>query len=333
MKKEPLISVIVPVYNVEQYLEKCVNSIINQTYKNLEIILVDDGSPDNCPKICDDFAKKDNRIKVIHKKNGGLMQAWIDGFKSSSGDFISFVDSDDWVELTFIEDLISPIIKDSSIDLTICNYYKATDKKKYLLFASKNNIYGTLEGDQFDNLKKTYLRTFPYYRWNKLFKRNLIENNLQFCDNRISLCEDVCITASSILDSKKIFIVNNHLYNYYVRNTSIINSYNPKLLANFEIFHDMFVKVLNEKKYNTYENFSQHLIYLMFMLTKNIISSNAKHKKKLMNELYSSNLYKEFEKCDTKSLGVVYKVFSKFLKSKKIFLLKTIIKLNDLLHK
>lgn len=106
MNKEPLISVIVPIYNVEQYLERCVNSITSQTYKNLEIILVDDGSPDNCPAICDNLAKLDNRIKVFHKSNGGLMAAWIDGVKISNGEFISFVDSDDWVENNYIEHLL-----------------------------------------------------------------------------------------------------------------------------------------------------------------------------------------------------------------------------------
>ena len=94
-----LISVIVPIYNVEKYLDKCVDSIINQTYKNLEIILVDDGSPDNCPKMCDDYAKKDSRIKVVHKENGGLSDARNAGMKVATGEYVSFIDSDDWIDL------------------------------------------------------------------------------------------------------------------------------------------------------------------------------------------------------------------------------------------
>ena len=94
-----LISVIVPIYNVEKYLDKCVDSIINQTYKNLEIILVDDGSPDNCPQMCDDYAKKDSRIRVVHKENGGLSDARNAGMKVATGEYVSFIDSDDYISL------------------------------------------------------------------------------------------------------------------------------------------------------------------------------------------------------------------------------------------
>lgn len=93
-----MISIIVPVYNVEKYLERCIESIVNQTYKDIEIILVDDGSPDNCSVICDRYAEKDNRIKVIHKQNGGLINARKSGLEIAQGDYIGFVDSDDWIE-------------------------------------------------------------------------------------------------------------------------------------------------------------------------------------------------------------------------------------------
>lgn len=103
MEKEDLISIVIPVYKVELYLEKCIESIINQTYKNLEIIIVDDGSPDNCPKICDEYAQKDNRIKVIHKENGGLSDARNAGIDVAAGKYIAFVDSDDYVSNDYIE--------------------------------------------------------------------------------------------------------------------------------------------------------------------------------------------------------------------------------------
>ena len=105
---EPLISVIVPVYKVEQYLDECVQSIINQTYKNLEIILVDDGSPDRCPEMCDEYARQDSRIKVIHKKNASARNAGID---FSHGEWIYFIDSDDWIELNCIELLLKKAIE------------------------------------------------------------------------------------------------------------------------------------------------------------------------------------------------------------------------------
>ena len=121
MTPQPLISVIVPIYNVEKYLDNCVKSIVNQTYKNLEIILVDDGSPDNCPAICDNWAKIDSRINVIHQKNSGVSAARNIGIKSSSGDFITFVDGDDFIDSDMYETLVSAYLKNGA-DIVGCSF-------------------------------------------------------------------------------------------------------------------------------------------------------------------------------------------------------------------
>lgn len=126
------ISVIVPVYKTEQYLNRCVQSITDQTYKNLEIILVDDGSPDNCPEMCDQWAKKDERIKVIHKRNGGISSARNAGLDSATGDYIMFADSDDWMEPDMAEFLYRLIVKYDA-DISRCGFYfddNGTLKKK-----------------------------------------------------------------------------------------------------------------------------------------------------------------------------------------------------------
>ena len=123
----PLISVIVPVYKAEKYLDKCVQSIVNQTYKNLEIILVDDGSPDNCPEMCDEWAKKDSRIKVIHKENGGVSSARNAGLDNSFGDYIGFVDSDDFIENDFYECLYDNLVENGA-DISFCTF-KTLDEK------------------------------------------------------------------------------------------------------------------------------------------------------------------------------------------------------------
>ena len=117
---KPLISVIVPVYKVERYLDECVESIVNQTYHNLEIVLVDDGSPDNCPQMCDDWAKKDERIRVIHKENGGVSSARNAGLDICTGDYISFIDSDDWIPSNFEEEMLAKAEK-LSLDVVIAN--------------------------------------------------------------------------------------------------------------------------------------------------------------------------------------------------------------------
>ena len=123
MEKEDLISIVIPVYKVEKYLEKCVESVINQTYKNLEILLVNDGSPDNCPKICDEYAQKDNRIKVIHKENGGLSDARNAGIDVATGKYITFIDSDDYISNDYVEYMY--------------NLLKQNNTKKYWCFSKR----------------------------------------------------------------------------------------------------------------------------------------------------------------------------------------------------
>ena len=130
-EKKPLISIIVPVYKVEKYLNRCIHSIVNQTMKDLEIILVDDGSPDTCPKMCDDWAKKDKRIKVIHQKNKGLSAARNHGIKISKGKYIGFVDSDDYIDKYMYENMVSVLIKEQG-DMCCCKLQKVYEKRNFL---------------------------------------------------------------------------------------------------------------------------------------------------------------------------------------------------------
>lgn len=139
----PLVSIIVPIYKVEPYLRRCVDSIVCQTYTNLEIILVDDGSPDTCPQICDEYANKDKRIVVIHKKNGGLSDARNAGLNSCKGEYISFIDSDDYVDYDFIESLIEPIKKIHMI-LSSPTTYPLTKKKVQCICLAKKALFKTI---------------------------------------------------------------------------------------------------------------------------------------------------------------------------------------------
>ena len=123
-----IISVIVPVYKAEKYLEKCLDSIVGQTYKDLEIILVDDGSPDSSGRICDKYAENDNRIKVIHKKNGGDSSARNAGFKEATGKYIATIDSDDWIELDAYEKMLKKMIE-NNVDIVRCGFFKDFDDK------------------------------------------------------------------------------------------------------------------------------------------------------------------------------------------------------------
>jgi glycosyltransferase involved in cell wall biosynthesis len=173
----PQISVIVPVYNVEQYLSRCLDSIINQTYRNFEVILVDDGSPDKCPEICDYYALQDNRIKVIHKENGGLADVRNEGIRASSGEFITFIDSDDFVSFRYLEVLLDGITRHNA-DIIIAKFQR---------FESKNNIKNFVIIDDWKLLSKedvfqkyTSLNTseaMPFISsCNKLYKRSLFDD-------------------------------------------------------------------------------------------------------------------------------------------------------------
>lgn len=126
----PKVSIIVPIYNVEKYLDRCVESLVNQTYTDIEIILVDDGSPDACPKMCDKWAKKDARIKVVHKQNGGLSDARNAGIDAAAGEYLTFIDSDDYVKDTYTEYLMSLFSYSKSAKVTACNHYIIRDEKQ-----------------------------------------------------------------------------------------------------------------------------------------------------------------------------------------------------------
>ena len=168
---EELISIIVPIYRVEKYLNRCIDSILSQSYRNLEIILVDDGSPDNCSIICEEYAKKDKRIKVIHKKNGGLSEARNYGIEASTGDYIMFVDSDDYISKDMCKTLLINALENNA-DIVVCNFKEVyTDKVEKI---NKQCIKGNLEViSNIEVLYKYLLKTTidMVVVWNKLYKR------------------------------------------------------------------------------------------------------------------------------------------------------------------
>lgn len=175
MRENSLISVIVPIYKVQDYLDECIESIINQTYSNIEVILVDDGSPDRCPQMCDEWAKRDSRISVIHKKNGGLSSARNAGLDVAKGEYISFVDSDDFICKDALENLYNRIKDDKSIGITSGLIYRYQDgsinnfKDQWL--CSKEIVIPSSEF-----LLETMSQKTSYTVWNKLYRRDVIGN-------------------------------------------------------------------------------------------------------------------------------------------------------------
>lgn len=223
---DKLISVIVPIYNVENYLVKCIESIINQTYSNLEIILVDDGSPDNCHIICNEYAKKDSRIKVIHKKNGGLSDARNAGLEIATGEYISFIDSDDWIYKDMYTDLID-LIKNHDADISSCSVYKFYENDKFNLDYDKEfNIKIYSNEDALRSLIRE--EEIKQTVWNKIYKRNIIDD-IKFEIGKIH--EDEYWTYQVIGNSKRVVHIDKPMYYYLQRENSIMGEkYSEKRL-------------------------------------------------------------------------------------------------------
>ncbi len=240
-----LISVIVPVYKVEKFLDRCVNSIVAQSYDNLEIILVDDGSPDGCPQICDIWAKKDDRIKVIHKNNGGLSDARNAGIQIMKGEYVTFVDSDDWIHKDMIMSLYTHIKSEES-QVSICSYErKNMDFERNPLSGNCVSFSGT------ESVKKLYTPNFGISfttAWGKLYKSNLWEN-IRFPFGKYH--EDEFTTYKILYSARKVTYTEDKLYFYFINNESIIqSSFSEKGLDSLDAFKERinFFELRNENE-------------------------------------------------------------------------------------
>ena len=210
-----LISIIVPVYNVENYLKECVDSILKQTYDNIEVIIVDDGSTDNSGKICDEYAKLDARVKVIHKKNGGLADARNTGLRYVTGNFVGFVDSDDFIEKDMY-DFLYKKIKEFNADIAVCSSYD------YYGDFGKHNKIDNIK-IECDNKKAYEIMVTPKYFgcgvWNKLYKRKIIEG-IEFPYGRIN-GEDFIWISKVLLNTNKVYYESIPKYYYRYRKDSL----------------------------------------------------------------------------------------------------------------
>jgi len=225
------ISVIVPVYNMEPYLQKCLDSIIAQSYSNLEIILIDDGSTDKCPQICDEYAAKDSRIKVIHKKNGGVASARNAGLKISTGEYIAFVDSDDWIETTMYSDLLD-VCLNHNCDYVGCSSQVCGEKSGQIKFLTANEYFADyLNGKMFLTV------------WSRLCKREVCID-VEFPENRL-WCEDGFVALPTLERAKKIAFLEKPLYNYNqseTENSSVRGKFTiAKLKCWMDLYNSWFI--------------------------------------------------------------------------------------------
>lgn len=243
------VSVIVPVYNVEKYLEKCLESLVNQKFNNYEIIVVNDGSPDNSQKIIDKYIKKYPKlIKGYKKENGGVSSARNYGLKNAIGDYIAFVDSDDYVK----EDYLSLLYNEAKIhnyDIIMCDMIKKSSTNEEVLNCYVNG----------NDIVKNLLVSLPAI-WNKMYKKSLfLENKIEFPD--ILYGEDLATTGKLLMHAKNIGYVNKALYYYIIRDGSIMHQqkYNKKMSDIFKSL-DILTNYFKEKDY--YEKYKEEIEYL-----------------------------------------------------------------------
>ncbi len=298
--KEDLISVIVPIYNVEKYIKKCVDSIIKQTYKNIEIILVDDGSPDECGKICDEYSIKDSRIIVVHKANGGLSDARNVGIDKANGKYICFIDSDDYIDDNYIE-LLYNAIKENNVEISQCGIKKITEDEVFIenIGYKENNVKNSKQ-----MLKDLYITNWEnIVVWNKMYLRELF-NDIRFPKGKIH--EDEYTTYKILYKVNNVAIINDFLYNYRQNEKSIMGkTFNIKRL---DILEGLKQRIEFFKESNEEELYELSIaLYLQkirecYINLKKYMNESKNIEKKLLNEyyLYSKNIFK-YKKIKIKS--------------------------------
>ncbi|WP_270568128.1 glycosyltransferase, partial [Clostridium beijerinckii] len=239
------LSIIVPIYNVERYLDKCIDSILNQSFKDFELILVDDGSPDKCGDICNSYSKLDRRIKVIHKQNGGLSSARNAGLDIAVGEYIAFVDSDDWINGDMYDTLYC-IAKENNADIVQCRFKKVyNDIEEYVEISKKVNIIDKIEA--LTNLiAYGEMHVQSVVTWNKIYKRMLFDD-IRFPQGKIH--EDEFTTYKFFYKSKKIVLCDDELYYYRQVDNSIMNTkFNKKRLDYLDALEEMYNFFKQNKK-------------------------------------------------------------------------------------
>lgn len=251
LMEEFKVSIIVPVYNTEKYLKRCIDTLVKQIYQNLEIILVDDGSRDGSGKLCDEYALTDSRIRVIHKENGGLISSWKAGVQESIGEYLCFVDSDDWVDPQMISEMAGCLTGNKKEIIS-------SDYVIEKVNGNRKNVYqglkpGEYEGEKLKNKVIPELlgkenRPVFFSRCMKLISRELIIDNCKYSDPAIRMGEDVTVILPALIDCERLVIMDNKVYyHYFYGDASMAHGYDPGLYRNIRQLHEIIDRVINDK--------------------------------------------------------------------------------------
>lgn len=327
----PKVSVIVPVFKVEKFLDRCIQSIIKQTLKDIEIILIDDGSPDKCPLICDEYAKQDNRIHVIHQKNQGLGMARNTGLQYANGEFIAFVDSDDFIDEKMYEHLYHTA-KENSLDVCFCGYQYYKDKahinkryeiNKFVIIENANDIKTFLFNmvGPLPNYKQD-TQFFPSV-WRAIYSTEILKiHDIVF--QRKSRGEDLMFNISYLSNSKRIGLLPAYYYNYYVNANSITHTYSWKdyteTIDSLYQTKDLLERLFPEKQYYIH---LQRYIFLILRISISLFATqkynSLKKKYDIINQCLKEPIFNLlFTNYPYKKMNLIRRLFYIAAKDKRI---------------
>lgn len=297
---QPKVSIIVPIYNVEKYLDRCMQSLLNQTLKDIEIIMVDDGSPDNCPKMCDEYAKKDERVKVIHKQNAGLGYARNSGLEIAIGEYVAFVDSDDYVELDAYEKMYTSV-KQYESDAVFTGFKTElvpdvwdkveVDGQKLVLSKEKTFEYAL---DMIANLPyKKKEREHYMSVWHSLYKKSIIDAyNLKFVSERDYGSEDLPFQIDFLTKSNSMVILPFVSYYYCLNGTSLTATFNQDKFERYVRLRTLLISKLG-KDANVMLRINRFIIGYGRAQMINLMASNEKRKYAVLQNMISHPVWRE----------------------------------------
>ena len=322
------VSIIVPIYNVEKYLDRCVQSLLCQTLRDIEIILVDDQSPDRCPQMCDGYMKRDSRIKVVHKKNAGLGLARNSGMEVASGEYIAFVDSDDYVDLDMFESMYT-VAKNQDADFVRVDNYKervdGTITNQEYIPPMREGLY---EKDELrEKLLYPQLGMLPEDNgskyvscsvWRNIYRKAIIdEHSITFVSERELISEDIPFNLEFMMYAKRAVVINRKFYHYIVNDKSLTQTYRPDRFEREIILYNDLIRRTKEK--GIYDEcrvrLERHLLARARMCVRNELLGNKN--KRLANENVISMLSCE----ELKTIFAAYPVWSMPMKYKFVFFL------------
>lgn len=326
-----MLSIVVPVYKTEKYIRQCIDSILAQEYDDFELILIDDGSPDSSGAVCDEYARQDKRIKVVHKENGGLRSAVRLGTKLATGEYLTFADSDDWLEPDMYKNMMD-LIERYALDCVICNYkyfYEETGEYKSVDFGIAEGLYAE------EDINKFYAKLLPGFadrryvagaRWNKIFKKEKLAPVINAARDDVTVAEDTMVTHKALLECERVYFLNKDLY-IYRRNIGSIttSSYKGKYLDDWYFataIYDAYEEKLGKEKINEAKFIHLVIDVLGFIMRSNV---SNKIKKKWLTAVCEDERVKDvLRSVSRNSMNKIDAEYYDLLKKKNIgmFLLK-----------